>query len=249
MDETYKRLIADFPKEAYSKDGSRGFDLTSLKAQYGKERLNEVFGVFGWEFVEEFEKTEKNIIEIIKPNKPPVKINVPEGVLCHGKLTIKKADTQRIIHATGWSQAKKNVGDSFKGASTDALSKACSFIGIGNEVFKGNVNLNTMQDVSYAKGSATNTAPVKPKSLFKADIYGICVHCDGWMHLSKSGKSIYCENYKDKSKQHAYSDYENQVPLPEKMRDGDKEEARKWFAQIKRGANPLNEIPMGTIPF
>jgi hypothetical protein len=40
-------LKARFPAEALSADTSRGFELTSIKAAYVVERLNEVFGLCG----------------------------------------------------------------------------------------------------------------------------------------------------------------------------------------------------------
>ena len=46
-------LWSPFPPEALSKDTSRGFELTSIKAAYVIERLNEVFGLcgVGWRYV------------------------------------------------------------------------------------------------------------------------------------------------------------------------------------------------------
>ena len=44
-DEQKALLLADFPAEALSKDTSRGFELTSIKAMYVIERLNDVFGI------------------------------------------------------------------------------------------------------------------------------------------------------------------------------------------------------------
>ena len=46
-------LRAPFPAEALSADTSRGFELTSIKAAYVVERLNQVFGPCGcgWRFV------------------------------------------------------------------------------------------------------------------------------------------------------------------------------------------------------
>ena len=41
----YDKLKAPFPKDAYSCDSSRGFNLTSIKAQYVIERLNDVLGI------------------------------------------------------------------------------------------------------------------------------------------------------------------------------------------------------------
>ena len=46
-------IKAPFPSEALSSDTSRGFELTSIKAAFVIERLNEVFGPcgIGWRYV------------------------------------------------------------------------------------------------------------------------------------------------------------------------------------------------------
>ena len=46
-------LKAPFPPESLISDTSRGFELTSIKAAYVIERLNEVFGTcgIGWRYV------------------------------------------------------------------------------------------------------------------------------------------------------------------------------------------------------
>ena len=49
-DEMYKALSASFPPEAYSAHPTKTF-LTTLKAYYISERLNEVFGVGRWEVI------------------------------------------------------------------------------------------------------------------------------------------------------------------------------------------------------
>lgn len=121
---TYEKCIADFPDEALSCDSSRGFDLTSVKAQYVKERLNQVFGVTGWAMTGTYEQ-----------------VGNGSGVIYYGKLSVIDPDTS-VSHtheSVGFAQIKRNIGDAFKGAQTDALSKCSSNLGIANEIFKGNV--------------------------------------------------------------------------------------------------------------
>jgi hypothetical protein len=132
----YNKLKADFPQEALKADISRGRGnpFTSVSAQYIVERLNEVLGIDGWSFTGDFEKTE-------------------EGVLFFGALGIRMSTVTpsavmadgpgegrwHVVEGVGFSAHKRNVGDCFKSARTDALSKAASLLGIANEVFKGNV--------------------------------------------------------------------------------------------------------------
>jgi hypothetical protein len=68
--EQVQGLRAPFPAEALSADTSRGFELTSIKAAYVLERLNEVFGLCGtgWRYVHSpFEEvtTEKGQVEVV----------------------------------------------------------------------------------------------------------------------------------------------------------------------------------------
>ena len=116
----YEGLSAPFPKEALSEDKSRGFALTSIKAQYIVERLNQVCGVAGWALTGDYNNTE-------------------DGVIFFGTLTINDGFKAHAQQGAGFSAKKKNSGDMYKGAQTDALSKIASKFGLGNDVFKGKV--------------------------------------------------------------------------------------------------------------
>jgi hypothetical protein len=131
--EIYKKLTADFPQEALKADVSRGAGnpFTSVGAQYIVERLNEVLGVDGWSFTGDFERAD-------------------EGVLYFGNLAIRMNGEPKnpitgtdgvwhVVEGVGFSAIKRNLGDTYKSARTDALSKAASMLGVANEVFKGNV--------------------------------------------------------------------------------------------------------------
>jgi len=126
MSDLYKKLTADFQPEAMSKDMSRGFELTSIKAQYVVERLNEVFGVEGWKA--------DYVVQLLDKE---------QGCVVKCVLIANINDGEKVIQrsAFGGSEIKKNIGDTIKSAMTDALSKTASHIGIGNEVFKGKVKV------------------------------------------------------------------------------------------------------------
>lgn len=130
VEEVYKKLKADFPKEAYSVDNTRGFNLTSIKAQYVVERLNDVLGLDGWSVDGAFEKDDN-------------------GVAFMGSLNVKIGDKEVTRPGVGYGAYQKDkegklkkasIGDAFKSAMTDMISKTASHIGVGNEVFKGNVD-------------------------------------------------------------------------------------------------------------
>lgn len=134
LKKVYEKLSAPFPAEAYSEDKSRGFALTSLKSQYAVERLNETVGIAGWAMKGEFTETDKGILYLGNLNL------LVDGNIIHS------------VEAIGYSDNKKNVGDTYKSARTDALSKASSYVGLGNEMFKGNVSTS---------GKASKSAPSK----------------------------------------------------------------------------------------
>lgn len=137
--EVYEALSAPFPPEAMNKDSSRGFALTSVKAQYVVERLNDVLGVMSWTFGGDFKETEK-------------------GVLYMGALVITINGKQNRHFAPGYAEfgPKKLVGDVYKSAHTDSLSKCASKFGVGNDVFKGLVDPNNL-------GAAPKTARASKK--------------------------------------------------------------------------------------
>jgi hypothetical protein len=128
LEDIYKKLSAPFPQEALKADKSRGsLVLTSITAQYIVERLNNVLGFTNWRLEGEYEKTDN-------------------GILFQGKLVLflghlaktpEGASMYHYVPAIGYSDNKRNVGDTYKSARTDALSKAASTLGVGNDVFKG----------------------------------------------------------------------------------------------------------------
>lgn len=130
----YQKLTEPFPKEAYTVLYRTGKELTSIKAQYIVERLNEVFGLGGWRFDGEWK--EEN-----------------DGILFFGELTYSIEDSKGEIRSfstgliPGFSDGGKDKdrGDAYKGARTDALSKAASQLGVGNDVFKGLVQADSFK--------------------------------------------------------------------------------------------------------
>ena len=165
--ELYEEFKKPFPKEAYKGDSSRGFELTTLKSQYIVERLNETVGVNGWELLGEYR-------EIGVDDE-----GVPEGVVFDGDLVITIKDGTEVVTMkkgqAGFGQCERNIGDGYKGARTDCLSKCASLFGIGNEMFKGNISpdgdLKAEEDESEetveAAGEEQEAAPVKKKKTRK----------------------------------------------------------------------------------
>jgi hypothetical protein len=109
------KLKAPLPKEAISEHPTKTF-LSTIKAIYVVERLNDVFGVGKWH-----QKSEV----IVKDGKMIVVKSI---------LTIPEYGVE--LEAFGGND-NQDLGDAYKGASTDALTKIGSFLEIGIDVFKG----------------------------------------------------------------------------------------------------------------
>lgn len=160
--EQIEALKAPFPEEALSSDTSRGFELTSIKAAYVIERLNEVFGPcgIGWRYVH-------SPFQELETGNGRVKIVTEVAFQYRFQATNDCAGCDPVgwdAHSNGWAFRNhcsnhdwcepiftcggKSVGkggavftDARKSAVTDGLTKAASMIGVGHEVFKGLVRV------------------------------------------------------------------------------------------------------------
>lgn len=149
VNEIYEALRKPFDLSCYSVDSSRGFNLTSLRAQYVSIRLNEVLGLENWKFDGEFKETDK-------------------GVVFFGELTIKLNNEVSITKkAIGGSSYKKNIGDTYKSAQTDALSKCGSYFGIAEQAFCGLINPEDVEAANEKAGKVkTEVSNTKTKKSF-----------------------------------------------------------------------------------
>lgn len=108
-------LNRPLPAEAVTPHPSKTY-LSSIKSIYVTERLNEAFGVGAWQIATEFiERKEKMVV--VKTT-----LTIPE----YG-----------IHYESFGGNDNADLGDAYKGASTDAITKICSWLGIGADVFKG----------------------------------------------------------------------------------------------------------------
>jgi len=117
--EMIEKLRAPFPPEALEVL-TYGAKLTTIKAMYVIERLNDVFGTGRW----------------IHHHKI---ISVGKDVIALGRLEILDYDVIVPEQYGGMSGAN---ADSYKGAVTNSLSKCASYLGVGIDVFKGNIGEN-----------------------------------------------------------------------------------------------------------
>ena len=148
--EVYDRLREPFEEAAYSSDNSRGFELTSIKANYVFERLNEVFGLcgVGWRYVHSpFEVYDGEVTTEIALQWEHPDPDDGDGPIEWDNMV----GHWRRVEGTGWSAPifepggkqiiKGRLTDARKSAVTDGITKAASMIGVGSDVFKGLVRV------------------------------------------------------------------------------------------------------------
>lgn len=126
----YKQLTPDqialiklpLPAEAVKPHPTKTY-LSSIKAIYVVERLNDVFGIGKW-----------NLCSEIIDNKTAM-------IVVKSILTIPEYGIQLESYGgndNGGENSKgHDLGDAYKGAVTDSLTKICSYLGIGMDVYKG----------------------------------------------------------------------------------------------------------------
>ena len=113
-DNLAEQLKKPLPTEAIKPHPSKSF-LSTINPVYVIERLNNVFGIGGWYF-------DTNVIR-------------EEGkmIVVKGELSIPE---YYIRISTYGGNDNTDLGDAYKGAQTDALTKAASYLGIGMDVWK-----------------------------------------------------------------------------------------------------------------
>ncbi len=139
-------LYAPLPAEAIKQHPTKTF-LSTIKPIYITDRLNEVFGIGQWQT-----KTEN------------VLVNDNGTVVNKTTLIIEEYGIYYECFGgndNGGSGSKGfDLGDAFKGATTDALNKIASYLGIGIDVYRGK------QSHAPSNYSKPAPAPMQPSSSF-----------------------------------------------------------------------------------
>jgi len=146
-DEMRKQLRAPFPVEALSAVASKSY-LTSIKAMFVVERLNDVFGVGRWH-LEHIAIKEQD-----------------DQILIKGSLQILDYD---VIVSDQYGSHKitgkgVELADGYKSAITDCLTKCASHLEIGIDVFKGlQKSNNTVSNTDINKKEELPVVWMTPK--------------------------------------------------------------------------------------
>jgi hypothetical protein len=166
IDENIKQILdRPLPAKALKQHPSKSF-LTTINPIYVVERLNEAFGVGGWHYQSEVVEGDSKM-KVVKCT-----------------FTVDEYDIR--IEQFGGND-NPDVGDAYKGAATDALTKIGSYLGIGAHVWKGE-GIPKKETGNWESGKIEQ----KEKELFNAQDLGKCDKCGGPNVLSKAGKP-YCK--------------------------------------------------------
>lgn len=122
------KLYAPLPAEAIKPHPSKSF-LSTIKAIYVTERFNEVFGVNGWPI-----KTD--ILHWEEKTRTKKDGSTYNEFVVMAKTTISFPEYS-FSHECIAGSSNEDLGDAAKGATTDAITKIGSYIGVGIDVFKG----------------------------------------------------------------------------------------------------------------
>lgn len=148
-DKQMEAIARPLPAEAVSPHPTKKF-LSSIKSIYVTERLNEVFGVGKWKVETEVVDKEGKMV-VVK-----LKFSIPE----YG-----------IYYECFGGNDNSDLGDAYKGATTDAITKVASWIGIGSEVFKGKANTGQSDTSSRPKRQPGPGVDQNTKKRLTAEIF------------------------------------------------------------------------------
>jgi hypothetical protein len=201
-------LRAPFPEEALKPDTSRGFELTSIKAAYVIERLNDVFGPcgIGWRYVHgpfEDVPTDDGRLEIVTETAFQYRFAATNDCAGCDKIAWDTQTGNWTFRASNhdWSEpifacGGKGLGrggapytDARKSAVTDGITKAASMIGVGHRVFKGLVRVSSRENGGNGRRSKSNNGPSATTfwSLYNEQAKGLGVPMDKAKALAGNG--------------------------------------------------------------
>lgn len=142
MDQKIKDILnRPLPKEAVKPHPSKTY-LSVIHPMYVIDVLNEAFGVGVWQF-----------------ETQPINF-VGKFAVVKGTLRVPSLDI--LIEQYGGND-NIDVGDAYKGAATDALTKCASYLGVGAMIYKGQGNVEPPKEWTLAEAlshvaGATDTA-------------------------------------------------------------------------------------------
>jgi hypothetical protein len=130
--------------------------MSTINAIHVIERLNDVFGVGAWQ-------TGTTLLKEFSEVKTSAAGRTYTEYTCMVQ-TCFTVPAYAIQHCVIASSTNEDIGDAAKGATTDALTKIASWLGIGMDIWKTRDN-NTAQPQTSAQPSTTATTPAQSNDL------------------------------------------------------------------------------------
>ena len=160
-----EQLRVPLPSEAVTPHPTKKF-LSAIKAIYVTERLNDVFGVGSWQVEADVVDRDAKMV-VVK-----TKFRIPE---------------YNIYYECYGGNDNADLGDAYKGATTDAITKIASWLGIGSEVFKGEagktISQKPSQPTSTTQSKKTITTDLIMDETFLSNL------CS-WLKRNAEGRKI-----------------------------------------------------------
>jgi len=126
--------------------------MSTIKAIFVTERFNDVFGVGEWSIKTELIAPISSITRTTSYGKERTEYTALAK-------TVFEVPLHGIYYECIASSTNDDMGDAAKGATTDAITKIASWIGIGISVFKGEQDAPVKPAESKVSKPTTTTAP------------------------------------------------------------------------------------------
>jgi len=212
MNKLPQNLIEELKKplapEAIAQHPTKSY-LSTIKAIYVVERFNEVFGLGGWFIKNEFIEKVK-AMRIDKKTGKPYEV---EMVVIKSILQVPEYGIEVEMYG---GNDNDDLGDAYKGACTDALTKIGSYLYVGMDVYKG------LSDKPMAKepkvGDVIQISDTKKIEIPACDICGGAMEQKKWGNATFWGCKELWKEHKEKGEKPKpifQKDLEQELPIIE----------------------------------
>lgn len=139
LDEVRKLLDAPLPEEAYKKIGGQAMDLTDISPAWTRRALTSIFGLFGFGWGINHDGSDVELTFEVKQNgKTAADVAIKRAKFWYVLLDEQNKPHVFSFTTTGSGRNEQgNGGWALKGAMTNALSTAASFLGFQESVYMG----------------------------------------------------------------------------------------------------------------
>ena len=172
-------LKKPLPLEAVKPHPTKTY-LSSIKAIYVTERFNEVFGVGKWSIK----------VEHVATQPKAQSSNVGDMVVI--KTTFEVPEENTYYECYGGND-NVDLGDAYKGATTDAITKIGSYLGVGIDVFKGKASKQADDAVRTFNNAPVAQSTPAPQTQASQQELGKCEKCGADKVLNPKTGKIFCK--------------------------------------------------------